>query len=235
MALPLQGIAHLLIGSRLLRLHRLGPRLQDEELSISAIEAPFDVHGPLVVALDDHGVLGQIDHLLTAERIAIAILHADIHRLNSLARGTALFIRGEDHLDKLAANLATDHRHLAGLEHGLVHIKLIGVHCALHHGLAQAVGARDEDHLVKARLRVECEHHAGSTKVGSHHALNASREGNIGMGKTLVNPVADGPIVVERGKDMFDLVEHILDAHHIQEGFLLARKGGVRQVFSRGR
>ena len=38
-----------------LRLHRLRPRLQDVELAVLAVAAPFDVHRPAVVALDGDG------------------------------------------------------------------------------------------------------------------------------------------------------------------------------------
>ena len=51
------------------------------------------------------------------------------------------------------------------------------------------------------------------------------------MRKTLVHPVADGPVVVQRSKDLADFVQHIVDTDHIEESFLLAGKRGVGQVF----
>ena len=55
------------------------------------------------------------------------------------------------------------------------------------------------------------------------------------VGETLVHPVTDGTVVVQRGKHLLDLVQHILDAHNIEKGLLLARKRGVGQVFGRCR
>ena len=55
------------------------------------------------------------------------------------------------------------------------------------------------------------------------------------MGKTLVHAVADGPVVVEAGKHFPDFVQHLFDADDVQKSFLLAGKGGIRQVFSGSR
>ena len=54
------------------------------------------------------------------------------------------------------------------------------------------------------------------------------------MGEALVDAVGDGTVVVERGKDLADVVENGVDAHHVEHRFLLAGKGGVGQVFGRG-
>ena len=54
------------------------------------------------------------------------------------------------------------------------------------------------------------------------------------MGKALVHAIADGAVVVQRGEHFLDLVQHLLDAHDIEKGFLLAGKRGVGQIFCRG-
>jgi len=54
------------------------------------------------------------------------------------------------------------------------------------------------------------------------------------MGKAFVHPIADGPIVVERGKDMADLLEYVVDSDHVEIGFLLTSKRGIGQVFGCG-
>ena len=54
------------------------------------------------------------------------------------------------------------------------------------------------------------------------------------MRKALVDAVTDGAIVVERGEHLLHAVQHVVDAHHVQEGLLLPGEGGVRQVFSGG-
>src|SRR3546814_10351117 len=57
--------------------------------------------------------------------------------LDELARSGFFLGRGKHHLDQLGAEVAADHGLLAGLEHGLVHIELVGVH-----------GARSEERRV---------------------------------------------------------------------------------------
>ena len=54
------------------------------------------------------------------------------------------------------------------------------------------------------------------------------------MRKTFVNPVADGAVVVQRRKDLFHFVQHVFDAHHVEECFLLTSKRCIWQVFSCG-
>lgn len=54
------------------------------------------------------------------------------------------------------------------------------------------------------------------------------------MGKALVHAIRDGAIVVQGREHMADLVQHIVDADHVQEGFLLAGERGVGQVFGGG-
>ena len=55
------------------------------------------------------------------------------------------------------------------------------------------------------------------------------------MRKTFVYAVTDGAVVVQRGKHLFHFVQNVLNAHHVQEGFLLTGKRGVGQVFGRCR
>jgi hypothetical protein len=72
------------------------------------------------------------------QRIAVALLQRHVHRLHQLAALRLLLRRGEHHLDQLGAEIAADHRPIAGAQHWLVHVELVGVHGALHHRLAKA-------------------------------------------------------------------------------------------------
>ena len=116
-----------------------------------------------------------------------------------------------------------------------MNVELVGVHSALHHRFTKAVAGRDENHVFETTFGVNGEHHTGRAQVGAHHTLHTRRQGNVGMRKTFVDAVADGAVVVEAGKNLFHFVQHIGDAHHIEEGFLLPCKAGVGQVFGRGR
>lgn len=51
------------------------------------------------------------------------------------------------------------------------------------------------------------------------------------MLEAMMHAVGDRAIVVEAGEHFLDLVHHIVGTGHIEEGFLLACKRGVRQVF----
>ena len=230
----LQLVAHLCLALGL-ALHRFGTRLQDVDQAVLAVLAPFDVHGAAVVLLDDQRIARQLLDVHIGQRIAVALLGGHVHGFDQAAVG-GLFLRtGKHHLDQLAAQAAADHRVVAGLQHRLVHIELVRVDSALHHGLAQAIAAGDEHHIFKARFGVDGEHHAGGAQVRAHHALHAGRQGDHIVLETLVYAVADGAVVVKAGKHLFHLVQHVFDAHHVQKGFLLAGKRGVGQVFGGGR
>jgi hypothetical protein len=112
-----------------------------------------------------------------------------------------------------------------------VHIELVGVDCSLHHGFAEAIARRDEHDLVEAGFRVDREHDAGRPQVAANHALDTRRQRDVSVGEALVYAVADGAVVVERGKHLFHLVQHVFDADHVEECLLLAGKGRVGQVF----
>ena len=231
MALELVAQLGLALG---LALHGFRAGLQDVELAVGAVLAPLDVHGAAVVLLDHQRVAGQLLHVGVGQRVAVALLGGHINGLDQLAAGGLFLGRGEHHLDQLAAQVAADQRLLARLEHGLVHVELVGVHGALHHRLAQAVAAGDEDHVLKAGFGIDGEHHAGGAQVGAHHALHTGRQGHHIVLEALVHAVGDGAVVVQRREHFLHLVHDFVDAHHVQEGFLLAGKGGVGQILGRG-
>ena len=215
-----------------LALHGLGARLQNIDFAVQSVLTPLDVHGPAVVLLDDQCISRQLFDIGIGQGIAVAQLGRHIRSFDQFATGRFFFGGRELHLDQLGAQIAPDQGTLARLEHGLVHIELIRIHSALHHRLAQPVAGGDEHHVFKTGLGVNREHDAGRAHIGAHHALNARTQGNMLVRKTLVHAVADGPVVVKAGKHFPDFVQHFFDADDIQKGFLLARKGGIRQVFS---
>mmetsp|Transcript_16912 Transcript_16912/g.44003 ORF Transcript_16912/g.44003 Transcript_16912/m.44003 type:complete len:226 (-) Transcript_16912:738-1415(-) len=119
-----------------LRLHRLGPRLQDVQLAVNAVLAPFNVHRSTVVLFNDDGVPRELHHLGVAQRKDV--LQRRRHRLchQRLARR---LVAGEPHFDQLGAQVATHHSQLAGRQRRLVHEKLVRVDGALHDRFADAV------------------------------------------------------------------------------------------------
>jgi hypothetical protein len=106
---------------------------------------------------------------------------------------------------------------------------------ALHDHLAEAVAAGHEDHVAEARLGVQGEQHAGRTDIGTHHQLHAGGEEYILMLETLMYAIGDRAIVVERSEDFLHLVQHVVDANHVEERFLLAGERGVWKILGGGR
>src|SRR5574338_1420979 len=232
-----QGLAILLEAvllhdvAGLLALHRFRTGLEDVELAVVAALAPLDVHRAAIVLLDDHGVTGQLQHVLVGQGELHPVGLGHIHRPG----GTASFLLlGEDHLDQLGAEVAADHRRLALCQGGLVYIELVGVHRALHDRFAQAIGGGDEDHVLETGFGIDGEHHSRSADVRAHHALHPGGERHLGVGEALVHAVGDGPVVVEGGKHLLHGVEDVLVAVDIQEGLLLAGEGGVGQILGGG-
>ena len=215
-----------------LRLHGFRARLQDIELAVDAVPAPLDVHRPAVVGLDDHRVAGQLHDLGVVDREAVAQRFLDI--LGDRRAAGGLF-GGEGHADHLRAEVAAHDGMLAGSQHRLVHVELVGVDRALDDGFAEAVAGGDEDRVAEAGFGIEREHHAGGALVGTHHALDAGGQRHVGMDEALVHAVGDGAVVVQRGEDFLDRMQDVFQADDVEEGFLLAGEGGVGQVFGGGR
>src|SRR5690606_4882570 len=147
----LQAVTFLDIVGALLRFDGFGTRLEDVDLAVDAVAAPFDVHGTAVVLLDDDGVAGQFNDFFVGQRIAVALGHRYIDGAHGVA-GTAIGV--ELHLDQLGANATADDGVLAGGQRRLEDVELVGVDRALHHSFAQAVGRRDEDHVLEAGFGV---------------------------------------------------------------------------------
>ncbi len=101
----------------------------------------------------------------------------------------------------------------------------------MHHGFAQAVAGSDKHHFFKAGFGVDGEHHTGSAQIGAHHALHAGGQSHHVVLKALVHAVGDGAVVVQRREHFLHLVQHVFNAHHVQESFLLTRKRCIGQVF----
>ena len=60
------------------------------------------------------------------------------------------------------------------------------------------------------------------------------RERHAGVREALVRAVGDGAVVVERGEDLPDRLEDVVDAADVEEGLLLPGEGRIRQVLGRG-
>src|SRR5580692_2776504 len=54
------------------------------------------------------------------------------------------------------------------------------------------------------------------------------------MCEAFMHAVTDRTIVVERGEHFLDLEQYLINALNVEEGLLLAGKGGIGQVFGGG-
>ena len=134
--LAVDRIAAQAAATLFLRFHGFRARLQDVELAVGAVAAPFDVHRAAVMLLDNQRILRQLGHFGIADRKLLACRFVHIHHLHGF---TCLRLVGEGHFNQLGAHGFAQNRRFAGFQSGLVHIEFIRVDCALHHGFTQAV------------------------------------------------------------------------------------------------
>mmetsp|Transcript_84873 Transcript_84873/g.181846 ORF Transcript_84873/g.181846 Transcript_84873/m.181846 type:complete len:271 (+) Transcript_84873:560-1372(+) len=179
--------------------------------------------------LDLYGHHSQVRHLFVGSRPLHLILRHGRDRL----RAAALFV---DHLNQLRAHRPSNDRRLAHRQGWLEDVPLVGVHRAAHDCLAESVGTRDEDDVAKAALRVQGEHNAGGPGLAAHHLLASGAELHLFMLEASIVAVGDGPIREQGCEDEVHLRFHILVAHDIEVGLLLAGEGGVGEILGgRGR
>jgi len=121
--------------------------------------------------------------------------------------------------------------HLASV---MVSSSVIGVHRSLDDRLAQAVGGRDQDDVLEARFRVDGEDDTRGPDVGADHLLHTDGQEDRLVVETLVEAIGDGPVREERRKAALAGLDEGLLAPDVQEGLLLTRKAGIRQVLGGG-
>ena len=171
--------------------------------------------------LDSYRIARQLEHVRILERKTVAVGLRDFLHPRRAPRGVSV---GKDDLLPLGTKPASNDRRTPLLEHRFMNVELVRVHRALNHQFAQAVGTGDEDDPGKTRLGIEREHDPACGEVAAHHLLDCGREGHLGLGKAMMHPVRDGPVVVQGGEDLPDRVEHVVDPADVEEGLLLARE-----------
>ncbi len=213
-------------------LHRFGTRLQDVELAVDAVLAPFDVHRTAVMFFNGDSVTRKLQHIFVAEREALLIGNG--YRFDARgASGGTLFV--EHHALLFGAQAAADDGGETGSQLRLVHIELVRIDGALHHHLAQTERGSDEHRIAEAGFGIQREQHAGRAQIGTHHALHTGRQGHVGVREILVHAVRDRAVVIQRCEHFADRMQDVVDALDVQESLLLAGERRIRQVFCGGR
>src|SRR5690606_33769189 len=203
--------------------------LNDVQLTVVTVLGPLDVHRAAIVLFDDHRLASQVADLLVGETEAHTRGLVDFYGLDRLAGAG---FRAVNHLDCLAAQVAAQDGWPAGFKSVLVNVEFVRVHRALYDSLAQAVGAGDEHHVAETGLGIQGKHHTGGACFRANHALDTSGQSDQLVIEALVHAVGNGAVVEEGGENLFGSANHVVHATNIEEGFLLAGKGSVRQVFS---
>ena len=177
---------------------------------------------------DDERLAGERRQIVVIEAEALPISRWHVDGAHPLRRAWLTV----DHLDRLGTEVASQHRPTSGPHGRFVEVELVRIDGALDHGLAETVGGGDEDHIAKARVGVQREHHAARPAVRAHHLLDTCRQCNLGVIESLMDAIGDRPIVEQRGEHMTHRFNYCSFALHVEEGFLLAREGGLGQVLS---
>ena len=131
--------------------------------------------------------------------------------------------------------MALEDRTFAGHQGRLEDIKLVRIDRPLHHILAEPVSGIDEDDIAEAGFGVEREHHTGAGDVGAHHFLHSNRKRHLRVVKPLMHAIGNRTVIEQRGENATTDAQQIFRATDIEEGVLLAGKGGVGEVLGRGR
>ena len=129
---------------------------------------------------------------------------------------------GISHAQLLRAQLAPQNCRQPKPQCRLVDIELVRVDSALHDGFAKTVTCRDEHGVAESRLGIKCEQHACGPDIRTHHQLHTRRQEDVLVLETVMHAIGDRAVVVQGSKHLLDPVQHVLDADHIQEGFLLS-------------
>ncbi len=174
------------------------------------------------MGLDPRAEPGQRDDLPIAEA--------------RLRYGLRRWLTAPDLLRAAAGNRADGRQLVAdaplGDLHGRAHHEVVRVDGSGDHGLAQPGRGVDHDLAAAAGDGVGREHHPGH--LGRHHPLDDHGQVDGAVVHAVGGPVGDGAVGPQRGPAPADGVEHRAGPHHVEEGVLLAREAGVREVLGGG-
>ncbi len=110
-----------------------------------------------------------------------------------------------------------------------VHDECVRGNRSSHNSLAESPGGVNHDLVALSIDRIGGEQDPGSFR--RHQQLHDNRQGDLVWINALARPVTDGTRSPERGPAFLDCIQNSCRTVDIQIGFLLAGKGGLRQVF----
>ena len=129
-----------------LRFHRFGARLQNVQLAVAAVPAPFNIHRATVMRLDCHCIPGKLFSFRIGERKTLALGRGNRLRFHRLSCRLG---RTKNHLFCFGTQSAPQHSRFSVLQTQFRDIEFIRINCTLYHHFAQAIAGRNEHHIAK--------------------------------------------------------------------------------------
>ena len=190
--------------------------LQDVNLVIALVNAPFHVHVAAIVCFNFLSAFSQLFYLLISQLLLVLL----IQRNNNFF---AVAVSFTDQLNVLRVNVLFNN--LAG---SFIYSIVIRSYGALNNIFAQAPCAFDEDVLVVAGSNVNSEHNACS--LGEYHHLYCSAQCYIQMIKALFFTVVNRTVGKAGSIAFLNLSNDGFCTLYVQVGVLLACKACIRQI-----
>ena len=117
-------------------LHRLGPRLQNVELAIGAVFAPFNIHRAGIVLLDFDCDPGEFRDFVISQGKPMAVTCIDVDGIYAIPGPRIVAV---DHLDRFAAEVLAQYRIFSIFQCRLVDIKLVRVYRPLNDSFSKTI------------------------------------------------------------------------------------------------
>ena len=181
--------------------------------------------------LDVHGNVRKAQHFRIGDAKPLPL--GAWHRSNK--RRAAAAALAVNHANLLATEPPPQDAAKSLLQGRLVNVELVRIDLALDDGFAEAVTARDENHIAKSGFGIEREDDATGANIRTNHLHHGDGEGDLEVVETLVEAIGNRAIGENRGKAAPAGFEQVLRATHIEEAFVLAGKACGRQIFRRRR
>src|SRR5262249_37720877 len=119
------------------------------------------------------------------------------------------------------------------LKRAFVQLQVIHFTFAGYHRFTETIIGINDELVDPAGDRVDGETHAGH--FGFNLALDDHRHASLALGKSLAVTVRYRAVAPKRDKTIPDALEDRIAAADVQISIVLAREGGLRQVFKSGR
>ena len=165
--------------------------LQDEKFAGLTVKPPLNIHRLAIVRFNGHRHPGQCFYLVVCQGEGVSFFVRGIYGFDR--RGISGF--RIDHLDQFTAEMSSSDGRVTVFQRGFVNVELIRIDRPLNDTLPQSNAGRNEDRIRKSGFSIQGEGDTASPDIASDHALDARRDGNLGMIKPLVYAIRNRPVI----------------------------------------